>query len=96
MGDTDISRLDDGGLTRLRRDRLGFVFQSFNLLPQLTAAENITLPLDLAGAKPDRARVDLIVETRGLQARLTQKPEQLSGGQRQRVAVARALASRPS
>ena len=95
VGDTDISRLDDRRLTQLRRDRLGFVFQSFNLLPQLTAAENITLPLDLAGVKPDWAWVDLVVETLGLQARLTHKPHELSGGQRQRVAVARALASRP-
>jgi len=95
VGDTDISGLDDAGLTRLRRDRLGFVFQAFNLLPQLTAAENITLPLDLAGTKPDRLWIDLVVETLGLQARLAHKPAELSGGQQQRVAVARALASRP-
>jgi putative ABC transport system ATP-binding protein len=95
IGDTDIARLDDEGLTRLRRDRLGFVFQAFNLLPQLTASENITLPLDLAGRKPDRAWIDEVVETVGLQARLAHKPAELSGGQQQRVAVARALASRP-
>jgi putative ABC transport system ATP-binding protein len=95
IGDTDISGLGDAGLTRLRRDRLGFVFQAFNLLPQLTASENITLPLDLAGRTPDWAWIDQIVETVGLQARLTHKPAELSGGQQQRVAVARALASRP-
>jgi putative ABC transport system ATP-binding protein len=95
IGDTDISGLADAGLTRLRRDRLGFVFQAFNLLPQLTASENITLPLDLAGRTPDWAWIDQIVETVGLQARLTHKPAELSGGQQQRVAVARALASRP-
>ena len=95
IGDTDIARLDDKGLTRLRRDRLGFVFQAFNLLPQLTASENITLPLDLAGRKPDWAWIDEVVETVGLQARLAHKPAELSGGQQQRVAVARALASRP-
>ena len=96
LAGTDLTTLSDKELTAMRRDRIGFVFQQFNLVPILTAQENITLPLDLAGTKPDRAWVDLIVETLGLQARLTQKPEQLSGGQRQRVAVARALASRPS
>jgi putative ABC transport system ATP-binding protein len=95
IGDTDIAGLDDKSLTRLRRDRLGFVFQAYNLLPQLTASENITLPLDLAGRKPDRAWIDEVVETVGLQARLAHKPAELSGGQQQRVAVARALASRP-
>jgi len=95
VGDTDISDLSDAALTRLRRDRLGFVFQAFNLLPQLTAVENITLPLDLAGRKPDWAWIDQVVETVGLHARLTHKPSELSGGQQQRVAVARALASRP-
>ena len=95
IGDTDISGLDDAALTRLRRDRLGFVFQAFNLLPQLTAAENITLPLDLARTKPDRRWIDLVVETLDLQARLGHRPTELSGGQQQRVAVARALASRP-
>jgi putative ABC transport system ATP-binding protein len=95
VGDTDISALDDNALTRLRRDRLGFVFQAYNLLPQLTASENITLPLDLAGTTPDWKWIDLVVETLGLQARLVHKPAELSGGQQQRVAVARALASRP-
>jgi putative ABC transport system ATP-binding protein len=95
IGDTDIARLSDRKLTRLRRDRLGFIFQAFNLLPQLTASENITLPLDLAGQKPDWKWIDEIVETVDLQARLTHKPAELSGGQQQRVAVARALASRP-
>jgi putative ABC transport system ATP-binding protein len=95
IGDIDISQLDDKGLTRLRRDRIGFVFQAFNLLPQLTAAENITLPLDLARRKPDQAWIDRVVDTMGLLARLGHKPAELSGGQQQRVAVARALASRP-
>ena len=95
IGDTDISGLDDNGLTTLRRDRLGFVFQTYNLLPQLTALENITLPLDLAGTKPDWAWIDRVIETIGLQARVGHKPDELSGGQRQRVAVGRALASRP-
>jgi putative ABC transport system ATP-binding protein len=95
IGDTDIARLDDAGLTRLRRDRLGFVFQAFNLLPQLTAAENIRLPLDLAGTKPDLQWLDSVVETLGLQTRLTHKPSELSGGQQQRVAIARALVSQP-
>ena len=95
IGDTDISRLDDKRLTRLRRDRIGFVFQAYNLLPQLTAAENITLPLALAGATPDAAWFDRVVDTIGLRARLSHRPSELSGGQQQRVAVARALASRP-
>ena len=95
VGDTEISRLDEAGLTRLRRDRLGFVFQAYNLLPQLTAAENITLPLDLAGTKPDRSWLDAVIQAVGLQPRLRHKPFELSGGQQQRVAVARALASKP-
>jgi putative ABC transport system ATP-binding protein len=95
IGETDISGLNDRGLTTLRRDRIGFVFQAYNLIPQLTAAENITLPLDLAGTTPDRAWVDRVVAALGLQARLGHKPTELSGGQQQRVAVARALASRP-
>ncbi len=95
VGDTEISQLDEGGLTRLRRDRLGFVFQAYNLLPQLTAAENITLPLDLAGAKPERSWLDAVIDAVGLQPRLRHKPAELSGGQQQRVAVARALASKP-
>jgi len=95
IGDTEIGALNDRKLTQLRRDHLGFVFQSFNLIPTLTAAENITLPLRLAGRKPDRQWVDRVVETVGLGRRLSHRPSELSGGQQQRVAVARALASRP-
>ena len=95
VGETEISGLDEAGLTRLRRDRLGFVFQAYNLLPQLTAAENITLPLDLAGTKPDRSWLDAVIAAVGLAPRLRHKPAELSGGQQQRVAVARALASKP-
>jgi putative ABC transport system ATP-binding protein len=95
IGDTDLGTLNDRKLTQLRRDRLGFVFQSFNLIPTLTAAENIELPLRLAGSKPDRQWVDSVVETVGLGSRLSHRPSELSGGQQQRVAVARALASRP-
>jgi putative ABC transport system ATP-binding protein len=95
IGDTDLSTLDDRRLTRLRRDRVGFIFQAFNLVPTLTAAENITLPPRLAGRKPDAAWVRHVVETVGLQNRLQHRPAELSGGQQQRVAVARALASRP-
>jgi putative ABC transport system ATP-binding protein len=95
IGDTDIGRLDDRKLTKLRRDRVGFIFQSFNLVPTLTAAENIALPMRLAGRKPDRAWFDHVVETVGLQNRLKHRPSELSGGQQQRVAVARALAGRP-
>ncbi len=92
----DLSKLDDGGLTRLRRDRLGFVFQAFNLVPVLNALENITLPLTLAGRKPDQAWLDELIETIGLGDRLTHRPSELSGGQQQRVAVARALVHRPA
>ncbi len=95
IGDTEISALSDKALTILRRDRVGFIFQAFNLLPTLTAAENIVLPLRIAGRKPDRRWVDLIIETVGLSDRLKHRPAQLSGGQQQRVAAARALASRP-
>jgi putative ABC transport system ATP-binding protein len=95
VGETDISTLDDRALTALRRDRIGFVFQTFNLVPTLTAAENIVLPTRLAGRRPDRAWVDHVVATVGLAARLKHRPAELSGGQQQRVAVARALASRP-
>ena len=95
LGDTDLSTLSDLALTRLRRERIGFVFQSFNLLPTLTAAENITLPLRLAGTAPDRAWIDQITKTVGLDDRLRHRPAELSGGQQQRVAVARALATRP-
>ncbi len=92
----DITGLDDAALTRLRRDHIGFIFQFFNLLPMLTAAENIALPLKLAGGKPDQQWLDELVETVGLGDRLTHRPSELSGGQQQRVAVARALVSRPS
>ena len=95
IGETDVSALDDNGLTRLRRDRIGFVFQAYNLLPQLTAAENITLPLALAGATAEPSWFDHVVDKVGLRDRLRHRPSELSGGQQQRVAVARALASRP-
>jgi putative ABC transport system ATP-binding protein len=95
VGDTEITHLKDKALTLLRRDQIGFIFQSFNLLPTLTAAENIVLPIRIAGRKPDDLWVRSIVETVGLTERLNHKPSQLSGGQQQRVAAARALASRP-
>ncbi|MEM8926227.1 MAG: ABC transporter ATP-binding protein [Actinomycetota bacterium] len=95
IGDTDLSSLDERRLTRLRRDRIGFVFQAFNLIPTLNAIENITLPMNLAGTTPDRAWVDHVITTVGLGDRLDHRPSELSGGQQQRVAVARALASRP-
>jgi putative ABC transport system ATP-binding protein len=95
IGDTDLTGLDDRRLTRLRRDRIGFIFQAFNLLPTLTAAENITLPLALAGKRVDQSWFDLIVDVVGLGNRLTHRPSELSGGQQQRVAAARALISRP-
>jgi len=95
VGDTDLGELNDSGLTKVRRERIGFVFQSFNLIPTLTAEENITLPMRLAGTKPDNAWVDQVIDTVGLRDRLTHRPSELSGGQQQRVAVARALASRP-
>jgi putative ABC transport system ATP-binding protein len=92
----ELGGLDDAALTRLRRDHIGFIFQFFNLLPMLTAAENIALPLKLAGGKPDAEWLAEIVDTVGLGDRLTHRPAELSGGQQQRVAVARALVSRPS
>jgi putative ABC transport system ATP-binding protein len=95
VGGQDIGTLNDGGLTRLRRDRIGFVFQSFNLVPTLTAAENIALPLDLAGTKVDQVWFDQLVGQLDLKDRLTHRPSQLSGGQQQRVACARALITRP-
>jgi putative ABC transport system ATP-binding protein len=95
IGDTDLTRLDDKGLTALRRDRIGFVFQSFNLVPTLTALENITLPMRLGGRKPDKQWMATVIETVGLGARLRHRPSELSGGQQQRVAVARALAAQP-
>ncbi|HSB85408.1 MAG TPA: ABC transporter ATP-binding protein [Ilumatobacteraceae bacterium] len=95
IGDVEITTANEKQLTRLRRDRLGFIFQAFNLVPTLTALENITLPMDLAGTKPDRDWVDNVISTVGLSNRLKHRPNELSGGQQQRVAVARALASRP-
>src|SRR5687768_14793035 len=95
IGATDLSQLNDRQLTQLRRDHVGFIFQSFNLVPTLTALENITLPSALAGRKPDRAWLDHVVNTVGLRSRLSHRPSELSGGQQQRVAVARALASKP-
>ncbi len=95
IGDTEITGLRDKQLTRLRRDKIGFIFQAFNLLPTLNALENITLPMDIAGRRPDQAWLDQVVETVGLAGRLKHRPTPLSGGQQQRVAVARALAARP-
>jgi putative ABC transport system ATP-binding protein len=95
VGDVELGSLSDPALTKVRRERLGFVFQSFNLLPTLTAEENILLPMRLAGAKPDASWVDMVIDTVGLRDRLGHRPSELSGGQQQRVAVARALASRP-
>jgi putative ABC transport system ATP-binding protein len=95
IGDTDLTRLNDRKLTALRRDRIGFVFQSFNLVPTLTAIENITLPMALAGRKPDKQWLAHVIDTVGLHDRLGHRPSELSGGQQQRVAVARALAGRP-
>ncbi|MGZ4592980.1 MAG: ABC transporter ATP-binding protein [Actinomycetes bacterium] len=95
IGDIDITKLDDKRLTRLRRDAVGFIFQAFNLLPTLTAIENITLPIDIAGRKPDQEWLDTVIDTIGLRDRLDHRPTELSGGQQQRVACARALASRP-
>ena len=95
VGDVALGSLSDKELTLLRRDRIGFVFQSYNLIPTLTALENITLPSALAGRKPNREWVDGVIETVGLRDRLSHRPSELSGGQQQRVAVARALATRP-
>ncbi|HEY7627117.1 MAG TPA: ABC transporter ATP-binding protein, partial [Ilumatobacteraceae bacterium] len=95
IGDVNLGQLNDKQLTHLRRDSVGFIFQAFNLVPTLTAIENITLPMDLAGRKPDREWVDQVIATVGLSHRLKHRPSELSGGQQQRVAVARALASRP-
>jgi len=96
VGTTELGGLGDRQLTQLRRDRIGFIFQAFNLLPTLTALENITLPLALAGRKPDQQWLDRVVAMVGLSQRLGHRPAELSGGQQQRVAVARALASRPA
>jgi putative ABC transport system ATP-binding protein len=96
IGDAELNSLSDKQLTLLRRKRVGFIFQAFNLLPTLTAAENIELPMALAGAKPDRSWVDRVIGAVGLRDRLSHRPSELSGGQQQRVAAARALASSPS
>ena len=96
IGGTPIAKLGDTELTKLRRDHVGFVFQFFNLLPMLTAEENIVLPLDLAGGKQDKEWVDEIISRVGLSDRRTHRPAELSGGQQQRVAIARALVSRPT
>ncbi len=95
VGETELTTLGDAELTRLRRDKVGFVFQAYNLVPTLTAKENITLPLDIAGRKVDPEWFDTVISTVGLGDRLGHKPNELSGGQQQRVACARALASRP-
>jgi putative ABC transport system ATP-binding protein len=95
IGGTQVSTLNDRGLTRLRRDQVGFIFQQFNLMPTLTAEENITLPLAIGGRRPDRAWMDLVVKTLDLGDRLQHRPAQLSGGQQQKVACARALVPRP-
>ncbi|MFF0741015.1 ABC transporter ATP-binding protein [Streptomyces sp. NPDC004111] len=95
LADTELTGLRDKQLTRLRRDRVGFIFQAFNLLPTLNAIENITLPMDIAGRRPDAGWLEQVVETVGLADRLKHRPTELSGGQQQRVAVARALAARP-
>jgi putative ABC transport system ATP-binding protein len=96
LGDVDISRAGEKELTLIRRDKLGFIFQAYNLIPTLNALENMTLPMSLAGHKPDPAWLDTIVETVRLKDRLTHRPAELSGGQQQRVAVGRALLSKPS
>lgn len=95
IGETDLSQLDDKEITALRRDRLGFIFQSFNLVPTLTAAENITLPTDIAGGRIDKQWFEEVTDRLGLTNRLRHRPAELSGGQQQRVACARALVSRP-
>jgi spermidine/putrescine transport system ATP-binding protein len=95
IGETELGSLKDKQLTKLRRDKIGFIFQAFNLLPTLTALENITLPMDIAGRKPDKQWVDSVIQMVGLSGRLGHRPAQLSGGQQQRVAVARALINRP-
>jgi len=96
IGDVDVSAASEGELTRLRRDRIGFVFQAFNLVPTLSAIENITLPMSLAGTKPHQKWLKRVVEAVGLTNRLDHRPRELSGGQQQRVAVARALANQPA
>ena len=95
IGDVDLSSLDEKRLTLLRRKKVGFVFQTYNLVPTLSAVENITLPIDIAGDKPDRTWLDTVIDTVDLRSRLSHRPSELSGGQQQRVAAARAPASRP-
>ncbi len=95
IGDTELVGLSDKQMTALRRDRIGFVFQAYNLIPTLTAAENITLPMDIAGRKPDAEWLDSVIDSLGLRDRLRHRPSELSGGQQQRVACARALAGQP-
>jgi putative ABC transport system ATP-binding protein len=95
LGDIELTSLNEKHLTKVRRDRIGFIFQTYNLIPTLNALENITLPMALAGRKPDDAWLDRIIDTVSLRPRLSHRPSELSGGQQQRVAVARALASRP-
>ena len=96
IGEVDLTTLDEKHLTLLRREKVGFVFQAYNLVPTLNAEENITLPIDIAGRKPDRTWLDTVIDTVGLRPRLGHRPSELSGGQQQRVAAARALASRPA
>jgi putative ABC transport system ATP-binding protein len=95
LGDVDVGALDDRRLTKLRRDRVGFIFQSFNLIPTLTAGENVQLPLSLAGRKPEPVWLDRVIAAVGIGDRLSHRPSELSGGQQQRIAAARALVSRP-
>lgn len=95
VGEQLLGDLDDNALTTLRRDKIGFIFQAFNLIPTLNARENITLPMDIAGRQPDQAWLDQVITTVGMGDRLTHRPSELSGGQQQRVAAARALASKP-
>src|ERR1700722_4859529 len=95
IADVELTTLSDKKMTQLRRDRIGFVFQSFNLVPTLTGLENITLPMDIAGKKPDEAWLNSVIDTLGIRDRLGHRPSEMSGGQQQRVACARALASRP-
>lgn len=95
IGDVDLAKLDDKTLTTLRREKVGFIFQAYNLIPTLTALENITLPMDLGGQSVDKAWLDTVIDAMGLRNRLHHRPSELSGGQQQRVAVARALASKP-
>jgi len=95
IGNTDLAQLDDKKLTDLRREKVGFIFQAYNLIPTLSALENITLPMDLGGVKPDQEWLDTVIDKMNLRNRLSHRPSELSGGQQQRVAVARALASRP-